>query len=54
MRMDKEQVRKLVPPYVFQTKGEFGYCSLCQRCYWKGTHWEAMVKKIEEILGKKG
>jgi hypothetical protein len=33
-----------VPPYVLQTKETFRRCPVCQRVYWRGTHW----LKIEE------
>lgn len=33
-----------VPPYVLQTQETFRRCPVCQRVYWRGTHWY----KIEE------
>ncbi len=48
----KEQVQGRVPPHVFETQDKFVECSKCRRIYWKGTHWEDMVRKLEKI--KKG
>lgn len=48
--IDKEKVRNKIPPYVYQNQEEFSFCSLCQKIYWKGTHWELVKKKLKEIL----
>ncbi len=48
----KEQVKERVPPYVFQTQNHYVECPSCHRIYWKGTHWQAMTKKLERL--KKG
>jgi uncharacterized protein len=45
----KDEVKGKVPPYVFQTQQEYKECSKCQRIYWKGTHWQAMMKKIRQL-----
>ena len=46
----KEQVKDLVPPYVFQTQSQFVECPACHRIYWRGTHWQAMTKKLEKFM----
>ena len=46
----KGEVKDRVPPYVFLTQGQFVECLVCHRIYWKGTHWQAMQKKIESVL----
>jgi hypothetical protein len=46
------EVRDRVPPYVFQTQNQYMECPLCRRVYWRGTHWAAMKKKLEELAGK--
>ena len=45
----KQQVKDRVPPYVFQTQDQYVECPACHRIYWKGTHWEAMTKKLEKL-----
>ena len=45
----KEQVKDLVPPYVFKTQTQYMQCPVCQRIYWKGTHWQRMTEKLEQI-----
>jgi len=45
----REQVKDLVPPYVFKTQSQFMECPACYRIYWQGTHWAAMTKKLERF-----
>jgi len=46
----KEEVKELVPPYVFKTQSQFMQCPNCQRIYWRGTHWQAMTKRLEKFV----
>ena len=46
----KQQVQELVPPYVFQTRSQYMECPTCHRIYWRGTHWQAMTKKLEKFM----
>ena len=45
-----QQVRERVPPYVFQTQSQYMECPACHRIYWRGTHWQAMNRKIEKFV----
>jgi uncharacterized protein len=47
--IDRSQVESRVPEYVFRT--QFGYveCPQCHRIYWKGTHWQAMTRRLENL-----
>ncbi|MBI4287102.1 MAG: Mut7-C RNAse domain-containing protein [Chloroflexi bacterium] len=44
----KEDMRDLVPPYVFKTQTEFRQCPGCKRVYWRGTHWQNMNHDLEQ------
>jgi uncharacterized protein len=44
----KEELKDIVPPYVYKTQQYFKECPECHRIFWQGTHWVAMNK----ILGK--
>jgi len=46
----KEQVKDLVPPYVFQTQNQYMECPTCQRIYWRGTHWQAMTERLKQFM----
>jgi uncharacterized protein with PIN domain len=47
--VEKESVKDLVPPYVFRTQTEFVRCAVCGRVYWRGTHWQAMLKTLGKM-----
>ncbi len=46
----KEEVEEKVPPYVWQTQKEYVQCPRCRRIYWKGTHWEAMTRRLKKLV----
>jgi uncharacterized protein with PIN domain len=45
----REEVENRVPPYVYKTQTQYMECPACHRIYWRGTHWEAMVRKLEVL-----
>ena len=45
----REQVKDLVPPYVFRTQVQYVECPTCHRIYWRGTHWQAMTGKLSKF-----
>ena len=47
----KDEVRELVPAYVFKTQSQYFQCPVCQRIYWRGTHWQRMNKEMEALMG---
>jgi uncharacterized protein with PIN domain len=50
----REDVENRVPKYVFQNHNQYMECPACHRIYWRGTHWEAMIKKLEALADFKG
>jgi uncharacterized protein with PIN domain len=48
---DKEELKDLVPTHVFETQTQYTECPACHRIYWSGTHWQAMVKKLQDLQG---
>jgi hypothetical protein len=44
----KQEVKDLVPPYVFQTQNQYMECPSCHRIYWRGTHWQRMTEKLRK------
>lgn len=46
----REAVADRVPPYVRRTVTEFRECPACHRVYWKGTHWQAMTRRINRVM----
>ncbi|MFC1936925.1 Mut7-C RNAse domain-containing protein [Chloroflexota bacterium] len=45
-----QEVKELVPPYVFKTHSQYMECPHCHRIYWRGTHWQAMTRKLDEFM----
>jgi uncharacterized protein with PIN domain len=45
----REEVKDRVPPYVYKTQRQYMECPTCHRIYWRGTHWEAMIKKLNKF-----
>ena len=44
-----EEVIDRVPPYVYRTQRQYMECPGCHRIYWRGTHWAAMMRKLEKL-----
>lgn len=44
-----DEVRGRVPPYVFKTQRQYMECPACHRIYWRGTHWTAMMRRLERL-----
>ena len=49
-KISKEDSKDRIPPYVYRTQSQYVECPGCHRIYWQGTHWQAMVKKLEELI----
>ncbi len=49
----RDEVRDLVPPFVFRTQHRYMQCSSCGRVYWPGTHWQRMKQSLEEIAARR-
>lgn len=52
--VDPEDVRGLVPPYVFATRKTFRRCPECGRIYWGGTHKNKMIERLKILLDTGG
>ena len=44
--IQKDEIEKKVPKRVFNGNEKFWFCPICKKTYWKGTHYENMIKKI--------
>jgi len=47
--VDKETVFEKVPHYVYLTQERFALCPSCNRVYWRGTHADAMLKRMSVL-----
>jgi len=48
-RVDKEAVFEKVAPFIYLTHDRFAMCPSCGRVYWRGTHAEKMLARIEML-----
>ena len=46
-----DQVASQIPDYVISTQKNFSACPLCNKIYWKGTHYENMLKTVKLLEG---
>ena len=44
----KPSTEGLVPPYVYKTQELYMECPSCHKLYWRGTHWKAMSRELDE------
>ena len=47
--IDKDEIEEEVPEGVYERNDEFWMCKDCRQIYWKGTHWNKILAKIEKI-----
>ena len=47
-RIDRMDVKGLVPTYVYETHTQFKSCCKCGRIFWPGTHRERMLTALAE------
>jgi uncharacterized protein with PIN domain len=45
-----EEVRNLVPPYVFENCASFNQCPSCHNIFWKGTHQRNTLQFLEKHI----
>ena len=48
----KSSVKGKVPKKIFENNDKFWFCSTCNNYYWKGSHYEKIINKIDEIKKK--
>jgi uncharacterized protein with PIN domain len=47
-KVDKEDIKEKLYPYVYQTQNNFVRCPKCDRIYWPATHVERMVETLKK------
>ena len=45
----KEDIKEKVPERVYQNNEKFWFCKKCNKIYWRGTHYEKMFEKINNL-----
>jgi len=47
--IDREAAQARVPAYVARAHKEFKYCPACRRVYWRGTHWQQICERLDQL-----
>jgi len=47
--IDKNEIKEKVPKKVFENNEEFWHCKSCNKIYWRGSHFEKMIEKINNL-----
>jgi hypothetical protein len=50
--IDGETARSRVPAYVARTQSTFRSCPICQRVFWRGTHWQRINDQLMRLQSK--
>ena len=45
-KMERNHVKGSVPDYIYETHRDFSYCAFCGKVFWKGTHYENMLRSF--------
>ena len=48
--ISRDEVKGSVPPYVYETQPNFKFCPLCRKIYWAGTHRQAVLRTLDNLL----
>lgn len=44
-----EKLKPCIPPKVLEVNREFSWCPVCGKVYWKGSHYDSMMRRIEKM-----
>jgi uncharacterized protein with PIN domain len=47
--INKNEIKEKIPKKVFENNREFWFCKNCNKIYWKGSHYEKMIEKINNL-----
>jgi len=47
--IDKSAAGDRVPRYTFDTQTDFMECPACKRIYWRGSHWQALERRLADF-----
>jgi uncharacterized protein with PIN domain len=49
IKINKEDFKDKIPIKIYNNLDEFLYCNICDKTYWKGTHYDKIIDKISLI-----
>ncbi len=45
----KEDIKNLIPPYVYKHQQEFSRCPKCDKIYWRGSHIDKTIERLKSV-----
>ena len=48
-QLKKEDAKKFVPDKAFENNDRFWFCPKCEKAYWKGSHYDKILCRINKI-----
>jgi uncharacterized protein with PIN domain len=52
-KIKKKDFKDDIPNKIYDLFEEFLYCSFCNKIYWKGSHYDKILKKINKLKNEK-
>ncbi len=50
LRRDKQSLRERIPPRTYRWLDEYFVCSVCDRLFWHGTHWQRIRDQLAKAV----
>jgi len=54
LEIPKVEIQGRVPPRTFAWLEQFWECSRCRHVYWRGTHWQRIMKSLSQATAPRG
>ena len=48
VQVNKEEMKERIPPKTFKWVDEYFQCTRCGKLFWHGTHWNKIIKNLQE------
>jgi uncharacterized protein with PIN domain len=48
----EKRIKPQLPPKILEWCSEFHFCANCEKTFWKGSHYDKLIRMIEKYIGK--
>jgi uncharacterized protein len=48
----EKRIKPQLPPKILEWCSEFQFCPNCEKTFWKGSHYDKLIRMIEKYIGK--
>ena len=53
LKIDRDDIKDSVPDYIFEDRNEFKICPICDKIYWRGSHYNRIISELKNIFPEK-